>query len=1251
MKRIIMLVLVLLLAKEATAQLIEPSEQAQGYLNSKNATVDYATGTFHYQVPIYTLKSGSFELPISLNYISNGVKYNDQPGLLAYNWNLNVGGAITRTMRGRFAENAVFEISDNDNLNEIIQDVNKGRCDGEADIFTASFNGKSIVFFIQFNPMGEYEAVPFEKTNVKIDIIGDCDEWVITDDNGDKYIFREKEYSSDIHFTLGTPQKIQERPFVSAWYLSEIRPVNQSIIQFEYCESVDPSLPNQQQICLVSQQLEEETIYNYGRPILDKPFDFSKYQSEFDDYIYWATYEMRDKIDLDIRDALSAFIDYNSPYISVLAKFKESIMGLRSDLGNISQASYELVDALETINYEYERISGWKSGYLTGAINLLVECLEETNTISSKKERNGGIYKILSPILKQIKCGAESIHFGSQTDWSSLTDIYICDYYGSPISHIALTQQYGLLSQISFLDKNDTMTKIIKLNYFEKLAPTYEQDRWGYYKRKDWKSSAIDSLAIKTNSLKNISFHNGGTIHLDYESNERGVQEHGGIRLRSLCIEDRYSDRIDTIKYKYPDGGILVYEKCVSDETISYDSFDDTIYHSMMKYFGLAFINTGNNGLYYPYVEENLAGKGTNTYLYHTSYGFPWSEDPIFDMYPFWLNGLPLATASYDENGNLIKMIKNTYYTDMTEHGRFWLPNATTSNWFMSCGNNLCDYNQTKIQIKAYDYYMDEDTFADMNGFIYLYPNRRYDVYEEYYIPNFQKRAQTLRLPLHQDWKLYYGGATLLHSQKEFYPNQPTSGPSIQHYSLDLGIPFKSTEYFYDNLQHSTYPTRIVETDSKASKHTKIIKRTTEMTDAVSPIIAKMKEQNMKNSIIKIINLQNDKFLDETVYQYDTLNTQKQIHYVLKNIYMNRISQPIIANTLETVLFKSPIANYTLEKQIGYGHEDQALSIEGDLSIAEIKSSVTDFRYNRTIIKVKHAERSEIAALDLPGNISETLSYYKLVKIIHDGAELIRNNLLQLQSGIEELPDNVKNYMIYSDGFMYMNLLIQYIAEGGAPNSEIYDDESLNNIKNILLNNNSELMYEYYYTLENWIENPPLLDLIIALVEANTITQQFAKAGTFLDINRLNSVNKNIPLKLGKIDPQKTYIAYIFSNTKTETFSYTVTHSGGKTTDRQTVSGPAHPSVKKVELDLKQYSDINSLSITANESDYFFAVVPSNAEFEATCYNLDGTVFGKFDHTGQLEYYEYDAAGRVIKVFNQNGELVKENIYNTVSVL
>lgn len=1242
----------LLLAKTTIAQRIEPSEQAQGYLDSKNVTIDYATGTFHYQVPIYTLKSGSFNLPISLNYIGNGVKFNSQPGLIAYNWTLNAGGAIIRTMRGSFAENAALDISTNEDLNEIIKNVNKGRSDGEADIFTANFNGKSIVFFLQFNQKGEYEAVPFEKTNVKIDIIGDCDEWVIIDDNGDKYTFQEKEYSSDIHFTLGTSQKIQEHPFVSAWYLTEIHPVNQPTIKFEYWASVDPSNPNQEQVCQVSQLFEEQTNYAYGQPMLDKPFDFNKYQREFNSYILSAEYEMKDQIDKKIRDARNAFLGFSSPYISVLAEFKESIMGIMSNIAQISQASYELVETLETINMDYECISGWKSGYLIGAVNLLIECLEETNRISSKKEQNGGIYKTISPILKQVKCGAESIFFDSQNDWNSLTDIYICDYYGNPFCHITLTQLYGSLSQIAFLNKNDTIINMIECNYFEKLAPhTYDQDIWGYYKRKGWKFSPIDSLSIKINSLKNISFNNGGSINLDYESNVCSGKEHGGLRLKSLCIDDRYSDRIDTIKYKYPDGGVLIYEKCVSEEAINYRFFKDSVYHSTMKYCGLAFTNTGNNGLYYPYVEESLTGKGTNTYLYYTPHGLPWSEDSIFDMYPFWLNGLPLGTASYDEKGNLIKMTKNTYYTDMTQHGRMWLPNATTSNWFVSCGNNLCDYDKTKIQIKAYDYYMDEETFADMNRFIYLYPNRRYNAYEEYYIPNFQERAQTLCLPLHQDWKLYYGGATLLHSQKEYYPNHPTSAPSKKHYTLDFGTPFKSTEYFYDNLQSSTYPTRIVETDSKASKHTKIIKRTTEMTDSVAPIIAKMKKQNMKNSIIKILNLLDDKLLDETVYQYDSLNTTNQTHYVLKNLYINRTPRPIVTSALDAVLFDYPIADYTLEKQIGYGYEDQALSIEHDKSIAEIKSSVTDFRYNRTIIKVKHAERSEIAALDLPGNISENLSYYHLVKNINNRAKLARNNLLQLHSIIEELPDNVRDYILYSDGFMYINSLIQYIAESGEPNREIYDDESLDNIKTILLSNNLELLYQFYNTLFRWLDDPLFIDIIITSIENDIITQQFVKAAQFLDSNRLNSTKNNVSLELKKIDPKKTYIAYIFSNTANETFSYTVTHSGGKTTDRLMVSGPTHPSVKKVVLDLKKYSDIKSLSIKANESDYFFAVVPSNAEFEATCYNIDGTIFGKFDHIGQLEYYEYDAAGRVTKIFNQNGELVKENIYNTVSAL
>ena len=79
------------------AQDLEPGQQARGYLDSKNMMVDYVTGIFHYKIPLFTLGSGDFQLPISLNYSAKGVKQEDVCGLIGYNWLLNTGGVVTRT--------------------------------------------------------------------------------------------------------------------------------------------------------------------------------------------------------------------------------------------------------------------------------------------------------------------------------------------------------------------------------------------------------------------------------------------------------------------------------------------------------------------------------------------------------------------------------------------------------------------------------------------------------------------------------------------------------------------------------------------------------------------------------------------------------------------------------------------------------------------------------------------------------------------------------------------------------------------------------------------------------------------------------------------------------------------------------------------------------------------------------------------------------------------------------------------------
>ncbi|MEI3445430.1 MAG: hypothetical protein V8R04_15090, partial [Bacteroides thetaiotaomicron] len=70
----------------------------------KERNGDHATGLFDYTVPLYQLKSGDYELPISLDYIAKGVKVSDPEGLIGQNRTLNVGGITTPTMRGGFAD-------------------------------------------------------------------------------------------------------------------------------------------------------------------------------------------------------------------------------------------------------------------------------------------------------------------------------------------------------------------------------------------------------------------------------------------------------------------------------------------------------------------------------------------------------------------------------------------------------------------------------------------------------------------------------------------------------------------------------------------------------------------------------------------------------------------------------------------------------------------------------------------------------------------------------------------------------------------------------------------------------------------------------------------------------------------------------------------------------------------------------------------------------------------------------------------
>lgn len=165
-----------------------------------NVPVNLFTGTPNISVPIYTLQSGSIQVPINLSYHPSNVKPAVQPGWVGFGWSLNPGGVITRKVNGTRDEHYVSlggnhalypsyypfpsphngiesgsEIinnssswdSENTLKNHIIPGNNSTIYDYMADEFNFSFNGYSGKF-IYSGPTKGWQIISDQKIKVEL---------------------------------------------------------------------------------------------------------------------------------------------------------------------------------------------------------------------------------------------------------------------------------------------------------------------------------------------------------------------------------------------------------------------------------------------------------------------------------------------------------------------------------------------------------------------------------------------------------------------------------------------------------------------------------------------------------------------------------------------------------------------------------------------------------------------------------------------------------------------------------------------------------------------------------------------------------------------------------------------------------------------------------------------------------------------------------------------------------------------------
>lgn len=185
---------------------ITPSPEVFAITKYGGLPINESTGKMIFNLPIYTYKAGNLNMPISLNYMGNGVKVNDLSTWTGINWTLHTGGVITRTVHhnpDEYAYHRIFEEDvnalnlyypedDADTLYIIYNLIQNNQYDTEFDIFNYSFLNYSGSFYLDKN----YNPVSINgDVDLKIEILGN------RTSNKENLLF-------DKHFKITTPDGV-----------------------------------------------------------------------------------------------------------------------------------------------------------------------------------------------------------------------------------------------------------------------------------------------------------------------------------------------------------------------------------------------------------------------------------------------------------------------------------------------------------------------------------------------------------------------------------------------------------------------------------------------------------------------------------------------------------------------------------------------------------------------------------------------------------------------------------------------------------------------------------------------------------------------------------------------------------------------------------------------------------------------------------------------------------------------------------
>ncbi|MEA5429119.1 hypothetical protein [Arcicella lustrica] len=251
--------------------IIPPSPNASSITKFGDIPVSYYTGTANIDLPLYTIKDGSLQVPISLKYHPSGIRVAQEASQIGLGWALNAGGVIARTINGEddFLSNGYLSKWSNNSLplnstpSPLIQigyktanlpsgsnyyfnygatsvaldcnDADRPSRDYQPDSYSFNFPGGSGKFILTNAGeviLGEKSSLRIKKLNSSniLYALGGSVAWEITTPDGTKYLFDEKE----TYWPADDGSNGNYGKHVSSWYLKSITSVTGQLISFSY---------------------------------------------------------------------------------------------------------------------------------------------------------------------------------------------------------------------------------------------------------------------------------------------------------------------------------------------------------------------------------------------------------------------------------------------------------------------------------------------------------------------------------------------------------------------------------------------------------------------------------------------------------------------------------------------------------------------------------------------------------------------------------------------------------------------------------------------------------------------------------------------------------------------------------------------------------------------------------------------------------------------------------------------------------